>query len=461
MELQNPTTNPTNPTSADASTSPLNPNADLAIPSKGASTAATELEKSLNQALPADEQQAVTAVPDAHDHAPVAGKFETHIDLAQVDGVRNLNARQIVRETSFRDNLGARGDVLNPKGGTNVVIGSGDSDVIRGTGRGFNTITTGTGKDSIILGQETTNRVLDFDPANDRFVLSGLNPNNIVIGQGKNPGKGGLDQPLDSVSNALVIDKTSGHILASLPFVKASELSEKNFARNSREANQSLRGLESEGFKTQRGNGKISGTQGRDRLIGGDGNDFLFVGDDGFKFNTAKGGGGTEFPFKTDSPGTSELNAEMKNGVLKVTGSYKDFDGAPLFSRGETAIDPKAKILSGADPVALINNFLKVPKDAEGNSISGTHLHFSPSGDSRGNFADATVIRYFNNTPTDAKSGTLSGEFKLKPEEQAALLAGALYVNVHSNVDVDGDGRAGFPTGENRLNFNRDVVQFT
>jgi hypothetical protein len=243
--------------------------------------------------------------------------------------------------------------------------------------------------------------------------------------------------------------------------VKASELSEKNFARNSFEANQSLRNLEQEGFKTQRGSGKITGTQGRDRLIGGDGNDFLFVGDDGFKFNTAKGGGGTEFPFKTDSPGTSELNAEMKNGVLKVTGSYKDFDGAPLFSQGENAIAPDAKILNGSDPVALINNFLKVPKDAEGNAISGTHLHFSPAGDSRGNFADATVIRYFKNTPTDAKSGTLSGEFKLSAEEQAALLAGNLYVNVHTNLNLDGDGRAGFPTGENRLNFNRDVVQFT
>jgi hypothetical protein len=460
--LDHNTTTTTTPIGADASVSPLNPNADLAIPSKGASTASTELEKSLNQALPADEQQRVKAVPDDHDHAPTGGgKFEVHIDLAQVDGARNLNGRQVVRETSFRDNLGARGDVLNPKGGTNVVIGSGDSDVIRGTGRGFNTVTTGTGKDTIILGQETTNRIMDFDPANDRFVLSGLNPNNIVIGQGKNPGKGGIGQPLDSNGNALVIDKTTGHILATLPFVKASELSEKNFARNSFEANQSLRNLEQEGFKTQRGSGKITGTQGRDRLIGGDGNDFLFVGDDGFKFNTAKGGGGTEFPFKTDSPGTSELNAEMKNGVLKVTGSYKDFDGAPLFSQGENAIAPDAKILNGSDPVALINNFLKVPKDAEGNAISGTHLHFSPAGDSRGNFADATVIRYFKNTPTDAKSGTLSGEFKLSAEEQAALLAGNLYVNVHTNLNLDGDGRAGFPTGENRLNFNRDVVQFT
>jgi hypothetical protein len=103
---------------------------------------------------------------------------------------------------------------------------------------------------------------------------------------------------------------------------------------------------------------------------------------------------------------------------------------------------------------------LKVPKDVEGNLLSGTHLHFSPAGDSRGNFADATVVRFFENTPIDAKSGTLKGEFELTPTEQAALLAGNLYVNIHSNLDVDGDGKAGFPTGENRLNLNRDVVQF-
>jgi hypothetical protein len=196
-------------------------------------------------------------------------------------------------------------------------------------------------------------------------------------------------------------------------------------------------------------------------MIGGDGNDFLYVGDDGFRFNTARGGGGTEFPFPTDSPGTSELNFTMSRGVLKVNGSYSDFDGFPLFSQGERELDPNAKILSGANPQALMEGFLRVPKDVEGNLISGTHLHFSPAEDNRGNFADATVVRYFDNTPTDAKSGTIKGEFELKPEEQAALLAGNLYMNIHSNIDGDGDGRAGFATGENRLNINRNVVQFT
>ncbi|MBD2020553.1 CHRD domain-containing protein, partial [Leptolyngbya sp. FACHB-36] len=238
------------------------------------------------------------------------------------------------------------------------------------------------------------------------------------------------------------------------------DLSEDNFARNTLEANRSLNNLKELGFETQRGSGKITGTEGHDRLIGSNGDDFLYVGDNGFSFGTAEGGGGTEFPFKTDSPGTSKLNTELKDDVLRISGTYENFDAFPLFSQGEKEIDPNAKILNGSDPVALINGFLKVPNDVEGNPISGTHLHFSPAGDDRGNFADATVVRYFTNTVVDEKSGTISGEFDLKPEEQAALLAGNLYVNIHTNIDGDGDGKAGFPTGENRLNLNKDVVRF-
>lgn len=420
--------------------------------SKSESVQDAELEKALNQALPADE----------HEHAPPSNTNPAfHISLDQVASPRGLDPKKITRETSLRDDLGARGDYLNPRGGTNTVIGSGDSDVIRGTGRGFNTITTGTGRDTIILGKETTNRIFDFDPATDRFALAGINPKNIIIAQGKNPGKGGLDQPLDSVSNTLIIDKKTQHILAALTFTKASDLSESHFVRMSPEANASLKELRNDGsFKNQRGNGKLTGTTGHDRMIGGKGDDFLYVGDDGFSFATAKGTGGTEFPFATDSSGSTELNSELKNGVLKINGSYKDFDGFPLFSQGETTIDPNAKILNGSDPKALVDGFLRVPKDKEGNPISGTHLHFSPAADSRGNFADATVVRFFTNTPTDAKSGTIAGEFELTPQEQAALLAGNMYVNIHTNIDGDGDGRAGFPTGENRINLNKNVVQF-
>ncbi|WP_088888814.1 CHRD domain-containing protein [Leptolyngbya ohadii] len=399
---------------------------------------------------------------DDHNHAPPenAGQFSLHISLDQVSLVRRLG--RVSKERSLSENIGAKGDLLVLGGGDNVAIGSGSDDVIDARGGRLNTITTGTGRDTIILGAETTNRILDFDPTIDRLLIdkTDLKLRDLVLAQGKNPGKGGINQPLDSVSNALLIDGRSGHILASMPFVKAEQIfDDRNVIQLS---NSALKSLKKTSFdNVQEGDGQLNGTMGRDKLVGGDGNDFLYVGDDGFRFNTARGGGGTEFPFPTDSPGTSELNAELKNGVLRVSGSYQHFDGSPLFSQGENEIDPKAKILNGSDPKALVDGFLKVPHDVEGNPISGTHLHFSPAGDDRGNFADATVIRYFENNPIDAKSGNLSGEFNLTPEEQAALLAGTLYVNIHSNIDSDGDGRAGFPTGENRLNFNRNVVQFT
>ena len=205
-----------------------------------------------------------------------------------------------------------------------------------------------------------------------------------------------------------------------------------------------------------------NGTTGKDLLVGSQGNDFLFPGEDTFKFNTAStASGAREFPFPNSSPGSTELNLDLKDGKLKVEGEFKDFDGAPLFSQGETEIDPKAEILNGSDPDTLVKGFLAVPEDVEGNQLSGTHLHFSPAEDSRGDFADATVVRFLENEVNpDGKSGRISGEFELNPEEQAALLAGNLYVNAHSNVDVDGNDKAGFPTGENRVNLNQNVVEF-
>jgi CHRD domain/RTX calcium-binding nonapeptide repeat (4 copies) len=443
---------------------------DIAATSKGVLVQEANLTKALDQALAPDEKDIaksasapVAGTPNDHDHGPKVGPFELHVDLNNVANSKTLDSTKVAKKDSFRNDFGDRGDFLNPGGGNNVVIGGGGNDVVRGNGKGFNTITTGTGNDIVILGKETTNRVLDFDPTKDRFALQGISSKNIIIAQGKNPGKGGLDQPLDSVNNALIIDKRDGHILASLAFAKASDLNESHFSRLSPTANQSLRDLKQEGFfQNQQGDGKLTGTAGHDRLIGGKGDDFLYaVSDAGVKFNTAKAtSGANEFPFKNDSLGSSQVDLSLKDGRLSVKGSYKDFNAFPLFSQGEKEIAPDAKILNGSDPVALINGFLKVPKDVEGNAISGTHLHFSPADDARGNFADATVVRYFNNTPTDAKSGTITGEFNLTPVEQAALIAGDLYFNIHTNINGSGDGKTGFPTGENRINFNRDVVQF-
>ncbi|WP_416673296.1 hypothetical protein [Egbenema bharatensis] len=136
----------------------------------------------------------------------------------------------------------------------------------------------------------------------------------------------------------------------------------------------------------------------------------------------------------------TEMNLELKDGILRVEGSYKDFEGLPLFSDGATEVDPKAVIPNGADPQALIEGFLRVPEDAEGNPLSGFHIHYSAEG-----FADATVERYFTVNPTDEKSGQVTGEFKLEPELQAALLGNVLYGNLHSTIH---------PVGENRVEFN-------
>ena len=418
--------------------------------SRGSSVQESDLNEALDRNL-----------ADDHNHAPdTSGNSSNHASLGNVNVVKTLNASNTGVDQSLQDNVGKKGDLLDPKGGKNTVIGTGDSDVILGTGGGFNTITTGGGRDTIVLGAETTNRVFDFDPAQDSFGLaSNLDPNNIVVAQGKNPGKGGLDQPLDSENNALVIDKSTEHILAALTFAKASDISVGSFKQIDDAALDSLNNVQFDSVKE--GNGQLTGTTKSDKLVGGGGNDFLYVGDDGFKINKATGNGPGEFPFPNDSPGTTELNAELKGGVLKINGTYKNFDGAPLFSQGEREIDETAVILNGSDPQALIDGFLRVPNDSEGNPLSGTHLHFSPSGDRRGNFADATVERYFTNTPTSAKSGNISGTFDLNPEEQAAFLAGNFYANLHTNVDTDGDGKGGFPTGENRVNFNQNVVRLT
>ncbi len=394
-----------------------------------------------------------------HDHAPDTSKnLEQHLQSpASITATRALNLAKLKLENSLIEDLGRRGNLYQPSGGKNTLIGTGQSDIFTLNRQGFNTITTGGGADTLILGAETTNRVFDFNPAKDRIVLDkSLDPQNIVIGQGTNPDKGGLDQPLDSVNNTLIIDKATNHILASLAFTKVERLNRlevrEQFTQLTQTASNLLAGVK---FNVHRGDGEQVGTaQGRDRFIGVKGNAFFNSGDSRVKLQTARTlSGKQEFPFPNDSPGSSELTPSLQNGVLSLTGSYKDFIGLPLFSQGETVIDPTATILNGSDPVALIDGFLKVPQDVEANPIAGSHLHFSPSEDSRGNFADATVVRYLTNTITNAKSGQLTAKFRLTPDEQAAFLAGNLYVNVHTNVG------GGFPTGENRINFNQKVVK--
>ncbi|WP_416673298.1 hypothetical protein [Egbenema bharatensis] len=241
-------------------------------------------------------------VNDFHNHArPDSIDNPLHVSLDAVD-VRSLDLGGIQTKSNLRGHLGGNGDLLEPGGGNNTVIGSSGNDIVVGTGGGVNTITTGSGKDMVILGKETTNRIFDFDPSKDILAIAdNLSMDDIVIAQGKNPTKAGVQQPFDSENNALVIDKSTEHILAALTFVNASELSASNFVQVTSDALRNFDKGNSFASVQQAGDGgeQLTGTRGRDRLTGGNGDDFLYVGDDGIKFDTAIGTGRENSPSLT------------------------------------------------------------------------------------------------------------------------------------------------------------------
>lgn len=442
--------------------------------------------------------------------APEAAKSMFRIDLSQVNSQRGLDAEQI-EQIDLKILTDNAIDVLAPQGGVNTVIGSGQRDaILANTAGSFNTITTGDGADFIVLGDEATNRVFDFDPNEDKLVLTGdVSIDDIVIGQGTSTTTGGLQQPLEFFRHTLVVDRSTNNILATLQFTPSDTISNADFVQlNSEAVKQVTKGDIPSEFKffgkdiarvasdttqpeaekapkPQQPNGPVNehdhkgpavptvptlgqdfnrvqvrDVAGRGVSIGNDGNDFIRPDDAAFSFETAIGGGQTEFPFATDSPGTSEVKIQFANDVLKLDGTFKNFDGEPLFINGETTIAEEATNLSQTAEEALLRNFLALEKDVEGNRRTGTHLHYSPAGDFRPNAADATVVRFLENTVNeDGKSGAFKGEFTLTPEEQAGLAAGNLYINIHTNQDGDGDGKGGFITGENRLNLNADKVR--
>lgn len=215
---------------------------------------------------------------------------------------------------------------------------------------------------------------------------------------------------------------------------------------------------------------QVNAKEGQKTFTGGAGNDFLNGSAGKVSFNTAHGDGKTEFPFPTNSPGNADVNLNLSQDgkTLNVDGKFQDFQGKPLFSQGETTIDPNATVLGGKKAQDLVDGFLKTQNDAEGNTLTGAHLHFSPSGDDRNgdgktggkadDHADGTVVRFLDVKNDTASSGTVSGKFDLKPEETAALVAGNIYTNVHSNISAANDGKGGVPTGEARVNFNKNVV---
>ena len=156
---------------------------------QGSSILDSTLSTALNQTLAPDEQAAAPAAApvDDHNHAPTVGPFVLHADLNNIANAVTLDPKKVGKQDSFKDFFGAQGDFMNPGGGNNTVIAGAGNNVIRGDGQGFNTITVGAGHNTIILGQETTNRILDFDPAHDHFDLEGLKPQRYHRGSRRKP----------------------------------------------------------------------------------------------------------------------------------------------------------------------------------------------------------------------------------------------------------------------------------
>lgn len=198
------------------------------------------------------------------------------------------------------------------------------------------------------------------------------------------------------------------------------------------------------------------GDEGKsDTLTGDDGNDFISAGQKRIELS-GSGTGPDEFPFPNDSPGEMSATAVLEEGRLKIDGSFSNFDAVPLFEAegvNERAAED-ATVFSNDAPQDLVNRF-RADAESKGFEPTGVHLHFSPEQE-----ADATIIRTLSVEQNDAKSGTISGDFALTPEEQAAASAarsdggGLFYLNNHTNVNADGDDRGGFLNGEVRLNLN-------
>jgi hypothetical protein len=201
---------------------------------------------------------------------PISGADEEPKSFT--DAVKNSKTPEDIRKTLFPNGgfEGIDGDFLDPKGGNNIVLGSDNKhDFVFGNGGGFNFIKSGEGIDHIVLGKDTTNFLLDFDAKSDRLVLD----DNVKL------------TDVGAISfgdNTMLIDKTSNSILAALANTKPEDLSaDGNFldgrVLDSDALKLSLNAFGEDQFfaNVKQDNGLLNGTDGRDKLTGGDENDIL------------------------------------------------------------------------------------------------------------------------------------------------------------------------------------------
>jgi hypothetical protein len=201
---------------------------------------------------------------------PISGADEEPKSFT--DTVKNSKTPEDIRKTLFPNGgfEGIDGDFLDPKGGNNIVLGSDNKhDFVFGNGGGFNFIKSGEGIDHIVLGKDTTNFLLDFDAKSDRLVLD----DNVKL------------TDVGAISfgdNTMLIDKTSNSILAALANTKPEDVSASGNFLDGRILDSDALKLSLDAFgedqffaNVKQDNGLLNGTDGRDKLTGGDENDIL------------------------------------------------------------------------------------------------------------------------------------------------------------------------------------------
>ncbi|NJO43345.1 MAG: calcium-binding protein [Cyanobacteria bacterium CRU_2_1] len=202
-----------------------------------------------------------------------------HASLTNIANSQSLNVRRVGIERSLKEDVGRRGDLIDSGAGEDNIVGSADKDVILGTGGGLNRISTRRGgADTIILGSETTNLISKISFSEDRLIFaSDIDLSNIILGQGKNSDGAAVD----SSKNALIIDKTSGHILAALQDTSAATLVRAANGGSLRQLDANALGtLDQVAFNLVQGDGRLTGTRGHDKFVSGDGNDSIDARDD-------------------------------------------------------------------------------------------------------------------------------------------------------------------------------------
>jgi hypothetical protein len=238
---------------------------------KPANTGTETSNDSVNPDQGSDDQASAPPQNDANSELQsISGADEEPKSFT--DAVKNSKTPEDIRKTLFPNGgfEGIDGDFLDPKGGNNIVLGSDNKhDFIFGNSGGFNFIKSGEGIDHVVLGKDTTNFLLDFDAKSDRLVLD----DNVKL------------TDVGAVSfgdNTMLIDKTSNSILAALANTKPEDLSANGNFLDGRILDSDALKLSLDAFgedkffaNVKQENGLLNGTDGRDKLTGGDENDIL------------------------------------------------------------------------------------------------------------------------------------------------------------------------------------------